>query len=64
MKRFITLLLAVLMICALTVPAFAAPRRMVASTLSEGNIIIIVIIALVAVLAVIYLVVRSKKNKK
>ena len=35
-----------------------------ASTLSQGNIIIVVIIAVIAVLAVIYFVVKSKKNKK
>lgn len=71
-KRIITLLLAVLMICALTVPAFAQRRKQIdydeisygSSTLSQGSILIIVIIAVIAVLAVIYFVVRSKKKKE
>ena len=62
-KRIITLLLAVLMICALTVPAFAqSVTQPASSTLSQGNIIIVVIIAVIAVLAVIYFVVKSKKK--
>ena len=64
MKRIITLLLAILMICMLTIPASATAHIEYGSTLSEGNIVIVAVIALVAVLAVIYFAVKSRKNKK
>ena len=60
LKRIITLLLAVLIVCALTVPAFAY-WPLTGSTLSTGNIIIVVIIAVIAVLAVVWLVKKKKK---
>ena len=69
MKRFITLLLAVLMICALTVSAYAdvihtdaSPSLpSLGSALSQGNIIIIAVIAVIVAAAVIWFIKKKKK---
>ena len=63
MKRLVTLLLALLTICALSVTAYAQPGNF--STFSEGNITVVIVIAVIAVIVVaaaIYFVVKRKKK--